>query len=353
MGHTILPEFEIEGNTLVKFNRSSWKAVVPPGVEIIGEDAFAFRYDLYDEDTLETVILPQGVVSIGVGAFSGCNSLTGIHIPDTVTAIEDGAFRGCTSMETLTLPEGLISIGETAFYDCFRLTELVIPESVQRIGWGAFADCSGLQRVRLPGGIGAIPEYAFQRCEDLTDLIIPEGITAIGAGAFDRCCNLVTLTLPDSVRSIGRGAFFYCSKLSSVRIPEGAMIPEPIGELFGTTEPNILYTPGRSISGLGKHKTPAALGYMALTAQGQTFPPELAEEYEAYIRHNPVEFYFTDVLADLPLRHLMEHRYIPRKDVVLLLEMLELEDKFDLKASLLEYLGTVFPGAEPELDFTL
>ena len=75
---------------------------------------------------IKTVIIKEGVTSIGEDAFYRCSGLTSITIPNSVT-----------------------SIGEDAFYRCSGLTSITIPNSVTSIGGGAFMGCSGLTSVEF------------------------------------------------------------------------------------------------------------------------------------------------------------------------------------------------------------
>ncbi|MDY3225228.1 MAG: leucine-rich repeat protein [Candidatus Faecousia sp.] len=47
---------------------------------------------------IASVVLPEGITSIGSNAFNGCTGLTGITFPDSVSAVGGGAFRGCTKL---------------------------------------------------------------------------------------------------------------------------------------------------------------------------------------------------------------------------------------------------------------
>ena len=88
-----------------------------------------------------------------------------IDIPETlgglpVTVIGDYAFSGCNELTSVTIPEGLTAIGEYAFSDCYGLTSLTLPGGLTSIGEFAFSDCSGLTSVTFPEGlttIGASP----------------------------------------------------------------------------------------------------------------------------------------------------------------------------------------------------
>ena len=130
--------------------------------------------------------IPDGVTSIGRGAFSDCAALTGIWvtegnshyssdasgvlfskdkttlvqcpgtlaactIPDSVTSIVGWAFDGCASLTSVTIPDGVTSIGNGAFYNCTSLTSVTIPDSVTSICYAAFSNCKSLTNVYFTG----------------------------------------------------------------------------------------------------------------------------------------------------------------------------------------------------------
>ena len=48
----------------------------------------------FESSKLTTVVIPEGVTSIGFGAFTGNSKLTDVVIPEGVTSIGKGAFVG-------------------------------------------------------------------------------------------------------------------------------------------------------------------------------------------------------------------------------------------------------------------
>jgi hypothetical protein len=96
-----------------------------------------------------TVIIENGVTSIGNGAFSECRNLTSVTIPESVTSIENDAFHNCYSLTSVTIPGSVTSIGNDAFYYCSSLTSVTIPESVTRIGNYAFYNCRSLTSIEV------------------------------------------------------------------------------------------------------------------------------------------------------------------------------------------------------------
>ncbi len=70
----------------------------------------------------------MSVTSIGDGAFSYCDSLESINIPEGVTYIGDWAFDGCSSLESITIPMSVTSIGDGAFSYCDNLIEIKAQE---------------------------------------------------------------------------------------------------------------------------------------------------------------------------------------------------------------------------------
>ena len=83
---------------------------------------------------IKSVVISDGVTSIGGYAFIDCFSLTSVTIPDSVTSIGGSAFSYCRSLTSVTIGNGVTSIGFNAFYGCSSLTSVTIGNSVTSIG---------------------------------------------------------------------------------------------------------------------------------------------------------------------------------------------------------------------------
>ena len=169
--------------------------------------------------SLTSIEIPNSVTSIGNYAFSGCTGLTGITIPNSVTSIGGDAFSGCTGLTGITIPNSVTSIGNYAFSGCSSLTGITIPNSITSIGGSAFRNCSSLTSVTIPNSVISMGDYAFSGCSSLTSIEIPNCVTSIEAKAFEGCSSLTNVTIPNSVTSIGDFAFQGCSSLTSIEIP--------------------------------------------------------------------------------------------------------------------------------------
>ena len=170
-------------------------------------------------DSLTSVTLPNSITRIGSGAFAECGSLTSIKIPDSVTTIGENAFFESVNLTSVTLPKSITRIEENTFGDCKSLTSIMIPNSVTAIGNSAFYDCSSLTSVTIPNSVTTIGNNAFNYCSSLTSVIIPDSVTAIGSSAFDGCSSLTSVTLSNSITRIEENAFSDCKSLTSITIP--------------------------------------------------------------------------------------------------------------------------------------
>ena len=84
------------------------------------------------ENLAGTVCIPEGVTSIGDGAFENCTSLTSVAIPESVTSIGDWAFKYCGSLTSVTIPTGVTSIGYRMFFGCGSLQSIQLSDSAFR-----------------------------------------------------------------------------------------------------------------------------------------------------------------------------------------------------------------------------
>ncbi len=156
------------------------------------------------------------VTRIGRSAFSGCDSITSITIPDSVTSIGDYAFCECTSLSSIVLPKGITAIGSGMFEMCYSLDNVIIPNGVTSIGDWAFSNCTSLDSIIIPDSVTSIGDYAFYNCTSLESIMIPDSVTSIGEGLFYDCLCLASVIIPDSVTSIGSSAFFNCESLDNI-----------------------------------------------------------------------------------------------------------------------------------------
>ena len=222
--------------------------------DVIGSYAFSGC------NRLTSLTLPDGITEIGDHAFEGCSELTSLTLPAGITKIGSEAFNGCTGLTSLTLPAGITKIGDDVFRGCSGLTSLTLPASITKIGDQAFHGCSGLKEVRfcindnldtyltkghpyidvdcgikyyindkeitsieIPSNVTTLGNYVFQGCSRLTSLTLPVGITSIGYRAFHDCSGLTSLILPAGagITEIGSEAFEGCSGLTSLTLPAG------------------------------------------------------------------------------------------------------------------------------------
>ena len=98
------------------------------------------QFDLSrQKDSIETIVLGDGVTAVPARFAVGCTKLTSVSLPDALISVPAYAFNGCSSLAEVGISENskLQSIGNGAFANS-ALTQIYIPKNVTSIGEGAF-----------------------------------------------------------------------------------------------------------------------------------------------------------------------------------------------------------------------
>ena len=246
---------------------------LPAGLKAIGNNAFRGCFALRNEVTIPAGVqtigsyafsgcrnakfnpaLPETLTAIGDYAFQNCANLYAVTLPASLQTIGEYAFYA-SSIQKIVLPEGLFSLGDGAFWFCKALetADFVNSMEIISIPSNAFNGCSGLKKVYLPFFVEEIGDYAFSgckslkslnffECEEITkigefafrgcrslkslDLFKCENLTTIGSRAFSGCTSLKSLNLPKSLETIGEYAFSGCQAISVISSP--SLVPPTI-----------------------------------------------------------------------------------------------------------------------------
>lgn len=244
-------DFQINGNTLVKYNGTSADVSIGGSVEYIAEEAFA------GNEFIKRISLGDNIKSIGAEAFEGCRNLQSVNIPNSIETIEQAAFASCPSLNEVKIGTGLKSLGNGVFAGDTSLQSVAIsssnpyltcddgaiyskdketlyavlagrlarnyemPSTVSTISPYAFWGYRNLESVSISGNVSEISAYAFSSCSNLKFVNIPYSIRRIGLKAFENCIRLRKITIPVSVNSIHKTAFDGCTKLT-IDAPDGS-----------------------------------------------------------------------------------------------------------------------------------
>ena len=222
----------------VTINNLNYKVMDP---EVGNDYAILFGYEVAPQGALdipEIINIPVGgtkhqrvpVTQIDENAFSKCNAITSVTIPDGITSIGKSAFEYCRNLTKVIIGNDVTTIKESAFYYCSSLKQVTIPASVTDISYNrVFGQCSDLTQIDVESGNTAycsedgvlfnknktmLMRYPEGKPE--TSYIIPEGVTTIIQYAFESCKNLTAVIIPSSMTAIVNNAFFHCSSLNKV-----------------------------------------------------------------------------------------------------------------------------------------
>ncbi|MBQ8694563.1 MAG: fimbrillin family protein [Bacteroidaceae bacterium] len=226
----------------------SGSLVIPEGVETIGAEAFMWCGNLTGTLTLPSTLkrieggafaftalsgplrLPDGIEYIDPGyynVFQGCNFEGPLYLPESLTVIPPMGFPKMTGK--IIIPQGITEITDGAFSN-IGCNEVVFHDGITEIGGNAFIESNLSGELVLPQNLKYIGGHAFSATK-ITKVIFPESLQVMENGNYDtegtfsNCKYLTgTLTLPRNVARIPAGCFMNCSGITGLVIPEGVDI---------------------------------------------------------------------------------------------------------------------------------
>ena len=238
-----------------------------PEDEISEDDPTATKQWFLGENTIQTVVIPEGVKTINSYAFANLTALTKVVLPSTLERIDFGAFYGCYNLVEVVGLENVKFINRGAFEGC-ALKGSIYLKNVVAIADRAFAGNKSLESVTLGAGIQSIGAYAFSGNAKLGSITIEAEIVKLGQYAFDTCSSLTEIAINAAV--IPTAAFNECTALQTVRLGRDVAV---IGEYAFSNVPatSITVDPANTVftsAENGKYLTNKAGNELVLIAPG-------------------------------------------------------------------------------------
>lgn len=215
--------------------------------DVIQSDVEAeYRFDTIGKHTVKYVLTDPSI--IGVGAFSGCNDMKDMIIPESVTTIGKYAFATCRGLADILIPNSVKRIEEGAFNNCDALTAIAILDNVEYIGPSALNATDKLTVLWYNAQCELNPSFRGG-WPLLETVIIGDSTPSIGAGMFSSCTNLKNVTIGKNVISIGGGAFSGCGNLKTVTI-DAITPPASVNEytFANNADERYIHVPAESLS---------------------------------------------------------------------------------------------------------
>lgn len=122
-----------------------------------------------------TGVIPAdfSVASLGQNCFSNMD-ITAVNVPEGVTTIGTGAFSRCYSLSEVTLPSTLTTLGSTCFAWCNSLENITLPNKLEELPTYAFNECA-LSVVKIPGAVDTVRDRAFGNMPSLSTVVFKTG----------------------------------------------------------------------------------------------------------------------------------------------------------------------------------
>ena len=163
--------------TLEKYNNDTeWMidSCSSTDADIVVADTYAGSRVTYLADhafvnnaTMQTLIVPFGIVGFGRYSFSNCIALQHVTLPSSITVFSEGVFSDTPLLEDINLEDTRISSVQSYSFKNSGIKSIALPDSCSTIKENAFLNCTELEAFYLPSNVSIIENDAFKGCDDL------------------------------------------------------------------------------------------------------------------------------------------------------------------------------------------
>ena len=155
----------------------------------------------FDDQNIKSLLVSDGITTLGTFAFNYCNQLSSASLPNTLTKIGRNAFAALATdicgLKKITIPSKVKEIGSYAFSNT-QITSLTIPHTVKTVGDYACHECPNLATVRCECAV--ISSFMFSECTALKNFTIAKSVKEIETCAFYSCTKLKVLNYEGSLK---------------------------------------------------------------------------------------------------------------------------------------------------------
>ena len=157
----------------------------------------------FSSSGITSMTLPPTIDHIGSTAF-GNSTLEEINLPSSLKHIEMFAFSSCKNLKSIVLPEGLLTLGDMAFMYDSSIEEINLPSTLTSLGGDCFTGTS-IRSLTIPGSVKVLGNDKSIESNSLELVIVEEGVTSIGRHVFNFCQN-ADIYLPSTLSYLGEDA---------------------------------------------------------------------------------------------------------------------------------------------------
>lgn len=198
---------------------------------------------------LESIVLPQSVVSIGEYFAAECNLLKSIVLPENLEQIMELTFVNCNTIDNIIISEknkyfkteeNVLFTKDGSELILYLSTknneEYTIPEGVKNIRIGSIESCSYIKTLNFPKTLETIEGWTCRFLPNLKNIDLPKSLRAIGPFAFQGSGINKVYLKSNTPPTLDRDAFNDSKKSCIVFVPKGYYYNYWIDNLWSSFE---------------------------------------------------------------------------------------------------------------------